>query len=866
METIEGARSGTAYGDGWVRSACTICMNRCGILAHVNDDDTVDKILGDPANPHNGGRTCAKGYAGFEGLADTDRITTPLRRTNPEKGVGIDPGWVPISWDEALDEIAAHLRDTIADDPEKILYTSFDIFHLRGALAASWVTGLGLPGYSTWSAAIFCGNNVHGIAYMNQNAFESTPDPNYSRYILNFGAQFGSVVHYDTMHATHELSVRRSDVKLVSVDPVCSSAAAVADEWVPIRPGTDAALILGMVDQLINEIGIYDAEFLKNRTNAAYLVGADGRYVRDAETARPLVWDERNGAQPFDAGTDHAALLGSYTVDGAEARPGFQVLADHVRTYTPEYVESITTVPAATVRRLAREFGEAACIGETITIDGVELPYRPATTIWYRGLSAHKHSMLNGLAIILLPTLIGGIDVPGGILGEPWGLMGKGNGRNYSAAPSSDGLISQGFIGGGRVGGLYPPRPTSAPRTTEMWEMLPVAPYGTVFSLLNSEQPELFGSPPFPSVLITYQSNMMKTSGPPDIVERFIKRIPFMASIAKRFEETTMMADIVLPDLHYLERLTPFVYQHLSSGDTRHSVYGAKPVVRSSVAGPVPEEPYVDAMQIYLELLRRAGRLREFNEAFNNIAELRAPLRLNADAQYSYFEICDRWLRNTLGDDHDLDWHLSDGLWTDDKTVAEKYPRPFYDARAQVYYEFMLEARDDLERTVADLGIEWETDDYQPVPDWKPGPAYERTAPHDLFVTNMKVPNHALSHTHKNSILSTLSNRHNDLKSVWINPKTAEARGISNGDRVEIETAQGRCQTATARVTQLVHPEVLATQGCGGGWTSGSSGDEVNFNALLNIDADHIDFVSGALDSAIAADVRKVPAGRGGSR
>ncbi|MCY3618109.1 MAG: hypothetical protein OXG66_10580, partial [Acidimicrobiaceae bacterium] len=110
METVLGARTGTAYGDGWVRSACTICMNRCGILAHVNDDEVVDKILGDPENPHNHGRTCAKGDAGFEGLTDPDRITTPLRRTNPDKGVGVDPGWVPISWDEALDEIAGHLR------------------------------------------------------------------------------------------------------------------------------------------------------------------------------------------------------------------------------------------------------------------------------------------------------------------------------------------------------------------------------------------------------------------------------------------------------------------------------------------------------------------------------------------------------------------------------------------------------------------------------------------------------------------------------------------------------------------------------------------------------------------------------------
>ena len=859
MESVLGARSGTAYGEDWVRTACSICMNRCGILAHVNEDDVVDKILGDPANPHNHGRTCAKGDAGFEGLTDPDRILTPLKRTNPDRGVGIDPGWVPITWDEALDTIADRIRETVADDPEKILYTSFDTFHLRGALAASWVTGMGMPGYSTWSAAIFCGNNVHGIAYMNQNAFEGTPDPSYSNYILNFGSQYGSVVHYDTMNATHEMSQRRSDIKLVSIDPVCSSAASAADEWVPIRPGTDAALLLGMVNQLINELDIYDADFLKNFTNAAYLVGPDGQYVRQPDGEKPLVWDQDNGAQPFDAGTTGAALTGTYELDGIAVRPGFQMLKDHVRTYTPEYVESITTVPAETVRRLAQEFGEAARIGETIEIDGVELPYRPATVIWYRGLSAHKHSMLNGLAIILLPTLVGALDVPGGLLGDPWGLIGKVKDRTYTATASPEGLISQGFIGGGRVGGLYPPRKVRAPQTTEMFELMPCAPYGTVFSLLNSEEPDLFGAPPFPSMMINFQNNMMKTSGPPEIVERFLKRIPFIASISRRFEETTEMADIVLPDLHYLERLTPFTFQHLTSGEGKHAAYGSKPVVPPPMEGPVAGEPYVDAMQIYLELSRRSGTLGDVYEAFNNIAKLEDEYRLDPDAHYSYFEICDRWLKNTFGPDKGLDWHLEDGLWTDEKTVQEKYPRPFFEARAQVYFEFMLRAKDDIERKVEELGIPWETDDYQPLPDWKPGPAYERTAPHDLFVINMKVPNHALSHTHKNPILRNLSNRHNDLKSVWIHPQTAENRGIRNGDRVEIETAQGRRQTATARVTQLVHPEVLATQGCGGGWTSGSDSDEVNFNALLNIDADHIDFVSGALDSCIAATVRKVP-------
>ena len=72
-----------------------------------------------------------------------------------------------------------------------------------------------------------------------------------------------------------------------------------------------------------------------------------------------------------------------------------------------------------------------------------------------------------------------------------------------------------------------------------------------------------------------------------------------------------------------------------------------------------------------------------------------------------------------------------------------------------------------------------------------------------------------------------------------------------------IETSEGREQTATARVTELIHPEVLATQGCGGGWTDSTTREEVNFNALLAIDEDHIDFLSGALDSTVSARVFK---------
>ncbi len=357
-------------------------------------------------------------------------------------------------------------------------------------------------------------------------------------------------------------------------------------------------------------------------------------------------------------------------------------------------------------------------------------------------------------------------------------------------------------------------------------------------------------------MLMHYHSNLVKTSGPPDVMERFMKRIPFVVSVVRRMEETAEFADIVLPDLHHLERLVPFVYQHYGAGEGQLTTYGAVPVVSPPFEHPF-KEGYVDIMQILLELAKRVGFLGDFYEALNTIAGLKGENRLDPQREYTYPEIVDRLLKQELGPDKGLDWFKEDGLWTDDKSVEEKYPRPFVSARTHIYYEFMKRAGEDVRQVTGEIGMPWETDDYQVLPDWKPGPAFHRKPPHDLYVINMKVPNHALSHTHKNPMLLSLSARHNDLRTVWINSNTAADRDIADGDSIMIETVEGRQQTAIARVTELVHPEVLATQGCGGGWVDPGTRQEVNFNALLTIDEDHIDFLSGALDCAISARVFK---------
>ncbi len=863
-KSMEAPAAAKELDEAWVRSTCIICLNRCGILVHRNGEGYVDQIVGDPDNPHNRGKTCAKGNSGMEGIAPEVRLTTPLRRTNPEKGLGVDPKFEPVSWDEALDEIALRIKGVRDDDPLRFLLCTFDAYHIRGSMLPAFVTAVGAPAVNTWSAQIFCGNNVHGIHWMAQNAFEANPDAAYTEYILHFGSQFGSVIHYDTMKSTRELAGRRpGSLRQVVVDPVCGTAASRAEEWVPIRPGTDAALILGMVNQMINVNGHYDRPFLGQSTNAPYLVGEDEFYVRDPETEKPLVWDTAaQAARPFDAGVTEPALEGRFETHGKPVKTAFQALKDHVTRYTPEFVEEVTTVPGETVTRLAREFGEAARIGETIEIDGVKLPFRPATVTWYRGLAAHKHSFLSGLAVNLLPTLIGGFDVPGGLLGDPFTSRGKATGKGpYECGVSPDGLISQSTVGGGAVAGgivkgCYPPRKARAPMTPEMFELMPVGPYGAVFYLLTSEKEEVYKPPPFPKMLIQWHSNMMKTSGPPDVVARFLQRIPFIVSIARRREETVEFADIVLPDLHHLERLVPFVYNNIGSGEGSHATYGAKPAVHPPFEHPFEGE-YVDLMQVFLEVAKRAGFLNDFNEAINTIAGLKGENRLDLETEYAYEEIVDRLLKNELGPEHDLQWFLEDGLWSEEKTIREKYPRPFMEGRSPVYFEFMKHAGEDLRKVTQELGIPWETGDYQVLPDWKPGPSFHREPPHDLIVINMKVANHALSHTHSNPLLLSLSARHNDLRTVWINTRTAAARGVEDGDRVTIETFEGREQTATARVTELIHPEVLATQGCGGGWTDSTTREEVNFNALLAIDEDHIDFLNGALDSTVSARIFK---------
>ena len=334
MERIGAApRAKSTQQDEWIPTICSICRSFCSIKAHVVNGVVVS-VEGNPESPANLGKMCAKGKAQVMSLYDPNRPLVPLRRTNPEKGIGVDPKWVEISWDEALDTIAKKLVQIREDDPRKLMMASFDrsAFLLVGGFASAFGTpNSGWGGY-------FCGNGLHPSTYLTVATHQQEVDLDYCNYLLLFGNQLGFLAGQNPQSLTGKMAEALArGMKLVVVDPVGTNAAMKATEWVPIRPGTDAALVLGMMNILLNELGIYDVDFLKRQSNAPYLVGSDGLYLRDGVDGKPLVWDtvERK-AKPYDAPVRDCALEGTYEVNGGTGTPAFDGLAScegQVRLY-----------------------------------------------------------------------------------------------------------------------------------------------------------------------------------------------------------------------------------------------------------------------------------------------------------------------------------------------------------------------------------------------------------------------------------------------------------------------------------------------------------------------------------------------------
>lgn len=827
--------------DEWVPTVCCMCYNPCGVQAHKAGGLVVE-LKGDPNSPHSQGKMCAKGKAGLMALYDPYRLKTPLMRTNPEKGIGIDPKWKELSWEEALDIAVERLRKVLKDDRRKLVMGGLDMSCTPFNVVFS--SAFGTP--NEWICHYFCGNVLHSVHYLFEGAFTAEVDLERCNYCLLVGNQEGFLIHVNgTILAQKMATARARGMKLVVIDPVGTAAAAKADEWIPIRPGTDGALAQALLNVLLNELGIYDSDYIRRYTNGPYLVGADGLYLRDKETGKPLVWNVAEGrARPFDSvdASEPLAVEGRFEVDGVSCQPGFQLLKEHVAKFKPEAAAEITTVPAPTIRRIAQEFGEAARIGSTIVIDGQELPYRPAAVAWTKGL-AHKHGMMTGLALELLNVAVGSIDMPGGLMGSrtinpPYG----------GPKEDPDGLIVPARIH------RHHGEKIMHPETLHLEELFPFSYTITPSFEEGVLNPEKYGLPYTPEIMLQVHSNPMMSTANHKRLAEVLKKIPFIVSFALFRDETAEFADIILPDAHYLEKYIPFPNR------TQSITLGQSPwywPVGQPVVAPSGARPWIEVM---LEIADRLGLSRDVNTVFNTTLELKGSYKLDGDRKYSLEEMADIWAKAWFGPEHDLAWFKKQGTLVAPKKIEDAYPRSFIRPRIPIYLEHFVRAGREIEKVTQSLGLSWDTSDYRALPEWRPCPAFEeRETERDLYAVNFKLPFHTLSFTTENPWLNELGEYHPYAYKVLLNSAVAESNGISDGDKICVESEAGKV-IGQVKVTECIHPEVVGIAGTFGHWAEGmpvAKGKGVHFNTLLPSTLDRVDMVSVVLDACVKVKVYK---------
>ena len=577
------------------------------------------------------------------------------------------------------------------------------------------------------------------------------------------------------------VQARERGMRVVSIDPRRHGIGPHTDEWLPIRPGTDMALALALAHELIR-LGFVDAEYLTKYTNAPFLVGEDGKFLREDGTE--LVWDEATGrARPYTDDGVVPALEGSFRVGSREAKTAFTLLKEHLEQYTPEWAADITDIPAKRISDLARQIGEAAHIGSTITVDGKEVAYRPVGIHTY-----HAAQMELGFqtvrAMLLVMMLVGAPGAAGGQHSDlTWKL--HGNFEKFSDLKVSDPPYNLWLSG-------------------SKW--FPINSNNSAVVSLVLQDPQRWQVEELPEVMIVHMANPVLAFGSTkDIVEGFAK-IPFIVVIDPWLSHTAdLLADVVLPAATLEKYEGP-----ISASDG----YTDAVTMRLPVMEPLGESR--GEIDIYLDICEAAGLLygedgylAHINEALDLEGEHALPLDRKPTAR----EILDRWAK-AQGLEDGIEYFEKNGVWVKGPIPPEKkygwaQDPQFGGVRHRLYGESLLVAQERMKAAGAE---EWAWRDYTPFPTWRPPTMESSPAEYDLYLISFKLIEFKQSRAHQLPLLSELAPK----QRLWMNPKTAREKGLEEGDEVWVEShnaVTGETKRVRVRVrvalTEGIRPDTV---------------------------------------------------------
>ncbi len=598
-----------------IYSVCQMCHSRCGIRAKVKEGILV-KLDGNPYHPNNRdvdennnpdrisyetppdqaftelGRLCLKGQAGVQTLYDPFRIQHPLKRVGPRNS----GQWETISWEQAFSEIATRIQQLIPD-PGALIDPAIPELGKKSNLLGFapgrsvekemseriWKNGWGTANYGLSHTSV-CESTRHVANELitwdpagSKNSMGGgrtegwQPDTLGAEYIIFFGANPLEADFPMVGMARNLMQFKRNGGTYVTVDPRFNNTAAQADQWVPITPGTDAALAMGMMSWILEQ-GAHQTGYLENTNRAAaasdgeptwtdstYLVGtfSDGegkeyqRYITASEagiSGRPNVAADdyvvvAGGVLKGHNEVPHGDLevATSVNIGGVDtpAKSAFTLLRESAFSMSRSEYSSVCGVSVSVMEGLAEEF-----VGHG----------KKAVAMTYRGPIKHTNGFYNQLAIQHLNTLIGNYDWKGGCTqgGGGWSQKsGVVSVSNVAGDPGHEGVRID------RAKTFY--SPAEAPNLFSGYPaQRPWFPFGTHGNYQEVIPSILDGYPYSIKALITYW-NAWPYSVPAlrAVWEQTVadeSKLPLLVTISPVMGEVAAWADYVLPDSVYLEK------------------------------------------------------------------------------------------------------------------------------------------------------------------------------------------------------------------------------------------------------------------------------------------------------------------------
>jgi len=820
------------------------------------------------------GRVCVKAYGLIQKMYNPNRIKGPLKRGNPKKGLHEDPQWIEIGWDEALELVAERLNAI----REKGLVDESGNPRLALTLGQGGVAPGYLGTFAAFMAAwgpldqsigagqgVKCYHSEHLYGEFWHRAFIVVPDTPLCKYVLSFGNN--GMASAGVTGVWRHAEAKSRGLKRVQVEPHLSITGAFADEWVPVRPKTDAAFLYGVIHSVLHETDwrqTCDLEFLRQRTNSPYLVGPNGYFLRDASTRKPLIWDAQSQTgRPFDDEMlAEPALTGQYSVSGVEvgpdgqiwehsqvaAEPAFQRLLEHMRPFTPEWAGDICGVPAERVRSVARDYLANSHIGETIEIEGHTYPYRPVAVLLGKTVANGWGGYEACWGRTVLTMLVGALEVPGGIVGAGIRLNRPANDRFKTVVPGPDGFMQSALNPTDKE---HWQKPSNRSAYQTLVPLLGSGPWAPALGpahlpwLFMEHTPRNWPRQNVPDVWVNIRANPAISHWDTDQVTKILATIPFTVCFGYTHDETNWFADVVLPESPDTESLqlirvggAQFIEQYW-----RHQGW--------AIRQPVVEKPVYDTMdmtEVTTRLASKVGLLDAYNEAINRGRGIGISLEkfypdgvLNPSRTYGVEEIWDRACKAASLEAsggkvmHDLGWFKEHGAflapfpqdhWYLHTAMEEKglrYELP--------YQERIMRIGRELGNRLHEMGVDWWEDqlaEYNPLPGWKDFPAIweavaaeqgKRPEDYDLWMLTTRSMQYAWGSTVSLPLIADVAANVSTHFGVVVNAGTARKQGIADGDEIWVESPLNRAK-GRAICKQGIRPDVVLTTQQFGHWVT----------------------------------------------